>query len=105
MKVYAYKVTDEAESDAKEIFEWYENKLQGLGNRFLSHIENSLNKIALNPFAYANTGFLDFRRFVLDVFPYKIYYLLKDDIIIITAIIHKSRSQRYWRKKLKKRKY
>jgi hypothetical protein len=35
MKIYPYKVTDEAELDAKEIFEWYENKLQGLGNRFL----------------------------------------------------------------------
>ncbi len=104
MKVYTYKVTDDAELDAKEVFEWYENKLQGLGNRFLSHLEKSFNKIAFNPLAFANTGFLDFRRFVLNVFPYKIFFLLKDDVIIITAIIHKSRSQRYWRKKLKKRK-
>ncbi len=102
MKVYTYKVTDEAELDAKEVFEWYENKLQGLGNRFLSHLEKSFNKITFNPLAFANTGFLDFRRFVLDVFPYKIFYVLKDEIIIITAIIHKSRSQSYWRKKLKK---
>ncbi len=104
MKVYTYKVTDDAELDAKEVFEWYENKLQGLGNRFLSHLEKSFNKIAFNPLAFANTGFLDFRRFVLDVFPYKIFFLIKDDVIIITAIIHKSRSQRYWTKKLKKRK-
>ena len=104
MKVYSYKITDEAESDAKEIFDWYENKSQGLGNRFLSHLENSFIKIAFNPFAFANTGYLDFRRFVLDIFPYKIFYLLKEDVIIISAIIHKSRSLRYWRKKLKKRK-
>ena len=104
MKVYTYKVTADAELDAKEVFEWYENKLQGLGNRFLLHLEKSFNKIAFNPLAFANTGFLDFKRFVLDVFPYKIFFLLKDDVIIITAIIHKSRSQRYWRKKLKKRK-
>lgn len=49
MKVYSYKITDEAESDAKEIFDWYENKSQGLGNRFLSHLENSFIKIAFNP--------------------------------------------------------
>ncbi len=104
MKVYTYKVTDEAELDAKEVFEWYENKLPRLGNRFLSHLEKCFNKIAFNPLAFANTGFLEFRRFVLDVFPYKIFYLLKGDVVIITAIIHKSRSQRYWRKKLKKRK-
>ncbi len=104
MKVYTYKVTDDAELDAKEVFEWYENKLQGLGNRFLSHLEKSFNKITFNPLAFANTGFLDFRRCVLDVFPYKIFFLVIDDIIIITAIIHKSRSKRYWRKKLKKRK-
>lgn len=105
MKVYAYKLTDEAELDVKEVFEWYENKLHGLGKRFLSHLEKSFNKIAFNPLAFANTGFLDYRRFALDVFPYKIFNLLKEGVIIITAIIPKSRSERYWRKKLKKRKY
>ncbi len=102
MKVYTYKVTEEAELDAKEIFGWYEDKRQGLGHYFLSHLEKSFNKIVFNPLAFASTGFLNFRRFVLDVFPYKIFYVLKDEIIIITAIIHKSRSQSYWRKKLKK---
>ncbi len=98
MKVYNYKVTDEA-----ELFEWYENKLQGLGNRFLSHLEKRFNKNCGQSFCFCKYRFLDFRRFVLDVFPYKIFNLLEDDIIIITAIIHKSGSQRYWRKKLKKR--
>ncbi len=65
MNIYTYKVTDEAELDAKEVFEWYENKLQGLGNRFLSHLEKSFNNISFNPLAFANTGFLGFRRFVL----------------------------------------
>ena len=104
MKIYTYKVTDEAEADVKEIFEWYENKVPKLGDRFLSHLEKSFNKITFNPLAFANTGFLDFRRYVLNVFPYKIFYLLKENVIIITAIIHKSRSERYWREKLKKRK-
>ncbi len=45
MKVYTYKVTEEAELDAKEVFEWYENKVQGLGNRFLSHLERALTKL------------------------------------------------------------
>jgi plasmid stabilization system protein ParE len=73
MKTYTYKVTDEAESDAKEIYEWYENQLQGLGERFLSHLEKSFNKIAISPLAFANTGFLGFRRFVFSVFPYKYF--------------------------------
>lgn len=45
MKMYTYKLTDEAELDVKEIFEWYENKLQGLGNYFLSHLERALTKL------------------------------------------------------------
>ncbi len=45
MKVYTYKVMDDAELDAKEVFEWYENKVQGLGNRFLSHLERALTKL------------------------------------------------------------
>ncbi len=57
MKVYTYKVMDDAELDAKEVFEWYENKVQGLGNRFLSHLEKSFNKIAFNPLAFSNTVF------------------------------------------------
>ena len=34
MKIYTYKLIDEAESDIKEIFEWYENKFKGLGDVF-----------------------------------------------------------------------
>ncbi|HEX8277237.1 MAG TPA: type II toxin-antitoxin system RelE/ParE family toxin [Segetibacter sp.] len=104
MKIYTYKLIDEAESDVKEIFEWYENKFKGLGDRFLSHLEKAFDKIASNPHAFAQTGFFDFRRFVLNVFPYKIFYFLNNNTIIITAVIYKSRSKRYWRKKLKKSK-
>lgn len=68
MKTYTYKLTDEAELDIKDIYKWYESKLQGLGNRFLAHIEKSFNKITFNPLAFANTGFLDFRRLYLMFF-------------------------------------
>ncbi len=73
MNTYTYKLTDEAESDINDIYKWYGNKLHRLGKRFLSHLEKSFNKVAFNPFAFANTGFLGFRRFVLEFFPYKIF--------------------------------
>ena len=45
MITYTYRLTNEAESDTRNIYEWYENKLHGLGSRFFSHLEKALIKL------------------------------------------------------------
>ncbi|MBK7636048.1 MAG: type II toxin-antitoxin system RelE/ParE family toxin [Saprospiraceae bacterium] len=40
-----------AKEDLKEAKVWYENKLKGLGKRFLSEVEKKINYIRNNPLA------------------------------------------------------
>ena len=42
-----------AENEYDEAYQWYEEQLQGLGDRFEEAIENSLAKICSKPFLYA----------------------------------------------------
>ncbi len=40
-----------AKEDLKEAKVWYENKLKGLGKRFLSEVDKKINFIKINPLA------------------------------------------------------
>ncbi len=41
------------------------------------------------------------RSYVLNGFPCTIYYVIRDDAILVVAIAHQSRRSGYWRKRLK----
>lgn len=45
MITYTYRLTNEAESDIKDIYEWYENKLYGLGSVFFRILKKALIKL------------------------------------------------------------
>jgi plasmid stabilization system protein ParE len=59
-------VTPEAEADILDGFRSYEEKQPGLGTRFLGEIEQSLNRIAPNPYQYEEVE-PDIRRAVVHV--------------------------------------
>ena len=90
MKEHELQLTDEAVEDVQEIFDWYEKQLKGLGERFMQSLDQGFQKIEIAPFSFAHTGFFDFRRHVLKTFPYKVFYLLQKESIVIVAIVHKS---------------
>lgn len=41
------------------------------------------------------------RGYVMDRFPYTIYYVIRPDLILVVAISHQSRRPGYWRKRLR----
>lgn len=85
---YTLLVSESANDDAIVIFDWYEEKLNGLGDRFINELEIAAkwNK--------------SIRRVVMRKFPYKLFYKIYDDKIVILAIIHARRSNRYLKKRL-----
>ena len=50
---FELKVTEEAENDVESSMDWYENKQEGLGAKYVLTIGASLRLIAANPLAYA----------------------------------------------------
>jgi len=96
---YSLLVSEMAYEDAIVIFDWYECKLTGLGDRFINELEVAKNDLLNNPLAFAkwNKGI---RRMVMRKFPYKLFYKIYDDQIVILAIIHARRSNRYLKRRL-----
>jgi plasmid stabilization system protein ParE len=79
-----------AEQDIRDAFDWYEDKRNGLGYDFLLHIDAGFELILRDPFAfpieYKNT-----RKHLIKRFPFKIIYLIENDIVIILAVLHGKR--------------
>jgi len=98
---HSVNVSSSALEDIDSITAWYELQSVGLGIKFITEIEYSLNKIANFPQAFAAYKNLSVRRFAMKAFPYVIYYHFASFHIEIIAVIHSSRSSRYVRGRLK----
>ena len=88
---YCVIVSPEAENDLKEIFSWYEDNRIGLGYDFLLQVDAGINFVKRNPeihpIEYKGT-----RKHLIKKFPYKIIYLVKEEEIIVLAVLHGKRS-------------
>jgi len=78
---YCVIVSPEAENDLKEIFSWYEDNRIGLGYDFLLQVDAGINFVKRNPEIHP-----------IKRFPYKIIYLVKEEEIIVLAVLHGKRS-------------
>jgi plasmid stabilization system protein ParE len=82
----------EAENDLREAFLWYEDKRQGLGYDFLLQVDAAIQFIKRNPQAYP-TVYKETRKVLIKRFPYKIIYLVKENHLVVLAVLHSKRNQ------------
>ena len=80
----------EVEGDLQKIYSWYEEKLYGLGDDFLQIFYSSIELITENPLQFPKI-YKNYHRYLLRKFPYALYYIVKDDLIIIMGVFHHSR--------------
>ncbi|OZH54132.1 toxin, RelE family protein, partial [Hydrocoleum sp. CS-953] len=73
--------------DLDAAYVWYENSRQELGEEFLNAIDNCLSLIQANPLAYPII-YKQIHRTIVRKFPYGIFYLLKDDAVVVIACLH-----------------
>jgi plasmid stabilization system protein ParE len=87
----------EARAEMRESFEFYEARLEGLGLRFLSAVEQTAERISTHP--EAGTPLADFRKRIVSGFPYNIIYRVWEDYIYLVAVAHHHRRPGYWRER------
>lgn len=82
-----------ADKEYHEAYRWYEERLEGLGDRFTQAIEDQLNIVTSSPSIYSKKKG-NFREAKVDTFPYLIIYKVRDKekLIFISAIYHTSRN-------------
>ena len=83
---YELVIYDRAKQDIIDSFDWYENKIAGLGNRFIDEVERELNYIKSFPEHYQIKYKSTYRQAVLRKFPYLIIYeVLKRKVVILSV--------------------
>ena len=83
-------IRPEAELDISDAFHWYEDKMVGLGHRFLIQVDTAIKYIT----RYSNIAPVEYRgtrKHLLKRFPYKLIYLIENDRIIVLGVIHGKR--------------
>ena len=94
-------VRDEAEADLREAALWYEEKRAGLGVEFVADVGAAIRRAVEWPLAQRLVRRrLQVRRVLSERFPYRIFYLVRNDAVVVFAVIHASRHDREWRSRL-----
>jgi plasmid stabilization system protein ParE len=79
-----------AEADLQEARSWYESQRAGLGEELLDEICRAVRLLAADPerrpFYYR-----DFRRLLTRRFPYKLFYRVEGDRVVVFRILHAKR--------------
>ena len=81
-------------------FERYRDIRAELALRFNAQLERTLRRIAEHPFA-APVVYRDFRSAPINKFPYRVYYRVTDDRILVGVIFHVKRNPRKLKEELR----
>ncbi len=92
----SYKLIIEpaAEDDILEAFYWYEERLEGLGSRYLEELDSAFDRIISNPETYGEVE-PGIRRSVTRTFPYLVFYAYDEATIHILAVLHAAQDPLY----------
>lgn len=95
---YKIKISEEAELDLDDAYQWYESQVNQLGSELIRVVDQNLALIQQNPLAYPII-YNNVRRKLLPRFPYGLFYVIHDDIIFILAFFHVKRDPQQWKKR------
>lgn len=91
---WVIKIRPLAYVDLDDIIAWYNHQQQGLGQAFLIEFDKYVERLTVNPYAYAII-FNPVRRISLKRFPYKVLFTVTNEKITILGIVHHKRSNKY----------
>ncbi|RUA28563.1 MAG: type II toxin-antitoxin system RelE/ParE family toxin [Bacteroidetes bacterium] len=83
---YSLIVRPEAELDILESSQWYEDKQENLGVRFLDEVEEKIHLITQNPLHY-QVRYKNTRLALIKHFPYAIHFLVSQQNVIVLAVL------------------
>jgi plasmid stabilization system protein ParE len=87
----------EAEADIREAIQWYEEKQFGLGWQFAQEVGTAIGRALANPRAYRLMRHQpQVRRILTHRFPYRVFYLVRKDALVVFAVIHGKRRETSW---------
>ena len=88
-----------ARRELGEIIDWYDSEKEGLGGKFAKQVAYGIRQILAFPEAW-QTVELGLRHYLLAGFPYGLVYHVRQNEIIVIAVMHLSRKPGYWKDRI-----
>lgn len=93
-------LTEKAEKDLDDAYQWYEEQEPGLGKEFIRSVDTKIANITRHPLNHPVVQNEIVRRALVNRFPFSIYFENEEELITIFAILHQRRSPDYWKSRI-----
>jgi toxin ParE1/3/4 len=92
-------IRPEAEAEMTEAYDWYEDRVPGLGSGFLLSVDAILHAIARTPQRYpvVHKGI---RRALTRRFPFEVFFLDGESRVVVLAVFHVKRNPENWQERV-----
>ena len=88
-------VRPEAETEMAEAFDWYEDRVPGLGSEFLLCVDAVFSAILRSPQHYPQVHKV-VRRAIARRFPYEIFFVDDEERVVVLSVFHAKRNPKRW---------
>lgn len=88
-------IRPEAEEEIREAYDWYEDRVSGLGSEFLLTVDATMNAILRNPQQFP-VVYRNLRRALTRRFPYQILFVADNARLVVLAVSHAKRNPKHW---------
>ena len=94
-------VRSDAEADITEAALWYEGRRAGLGSDLIGEMSAAIARAVANPTTHLRLRRQpEIRRVLARRFPYRIFFIVREDAVVVFAVLHAARDDRHWRQRL-----
>lgn len=95
-------VRPEAEADITDAVVWYDSREPGLGLELLSELDSAIARALKNPRVFPVLRRNPVvRRVLTRRFRYRIFFIDREDSLVVFAILHAARHDRIWKQRAK----
>jgi toxin ParE1/3/4 len=91
-------IRPEAEADLTDAAVWYDSRESGLGLQFLSEVHSAMARVLKSPESFTRLRRNPtVRRVLTRRFPYRVFFIVRPDAIVVFAILQAARHDRVWK--------
>lgn len=88
-------IRPEAEKEMTTAFDWYEERVKGLGSEFLLAVDATFQGILRSPRQYP-VVYKTVRRALLRRFPHEVFFVSTENQVVVIAVFHARRNPKHW---------
>lgn len=93
-------VRPEAETDLADAAVWYESREPGFGLELVSEVLSAISRALKNPESFTRVRQNPMvRRVLTRRFPYRVFFIVRPDAIVVFAVLHAARHDRAWKQR------